>query len=181
MNKFAFQNNARQSHLPASLAAASSLLPLARYPPRLTPIPRASLHPSAPLHPSLRRLLRRLPPPRHPPPAVDAPWHPLSLSSGTATRATPQPYFFHSVLSIDQVLNFRVHPSRASTSSSSASSTSSSCSSCCWLLLRATPYVLFRFSSIHPRTLALRRDVRRCHPFGPHPPVPPLCLIKRTH
>lgn len=108
------------------------------YPPRLTPIPRARLHPS-PSYPSLRRLLRRLPPPRHPPPAVDAPWHPLSLSSGTATRATPQPYFFHSVLSIDQVLNFRVHPSRASTSSSSASSTSSSCSSCCWLLLRAPP------------------------------------------
>jgi len=148
--------------------------------PLCTPIPRASLHPFPPC-PSLRRLLHRLPPPPHFPPAVDAPWHPLSLSSGTATRATPQPYFFHSVLSIDQVLNFRVHPSRASTSSSSASSTSSSCFSCCWLLLRATPYVLFQFSSIHPRTLTLHRGVRRCHPFGPHPPVPPLCLIKRTH
>lgn len=149
--------------------------------PLVSPLFRGPACTPRPPYPSLRRLLRRLPPPRHPPPAVDAPWHPLSLSSGTATRATPQPYFFHSVLSIDQVLNFRVHPSRASTSSSSASSTSSSCSSCCWLLLRATPYVLFRFSSIHPRTLALRRDVRRCHPFGPHPPVPPLCLIKRTH
>lgn len=85
MNKFAFQNNARQSHLPASLAAASSLLPLARYPPRLTPIPRASLHPSAPpiplfvassaaflrlvipLPPSMRRGTRSLSPPAPPP------------------------------------------------------------------------------------------------------------------
>ncbi|KYQ52233.1 hypothetical protein ALC60_08848 [Trachymyrmex zeteki] len=52
MNKFAFQNNARQSHLPASLAAASSLLPLTRYPPRRTPIPRASLHSSPPPPPA---------------------------------------------------------------------------------------------------------------------------------
>lgn len=182
MNKFAFQNNARQSHLPASLAAASSLSPASgpHAATLLTPISRTSLHPSSRLP-----LSSSPPPPPSSAPSlpsrvVDAPWHPLSLSSGTATRATPQPYFFHSVLSIDQVLNFRVHPSRASTSSSSASSTSS-CFSCCWLLLRATPYVLFRFSSIHPRTLTLRHGVRRCHPFGPHPPVPPLCLIKRTH
>lgn len=128
MNKFAFQNNARQSHLPASLAAASSLLPLARYPPRLTPYSAGQpAPPSLPLFVASSAAFLRLVIPL---PAVDAPWYPLSLSSGTATRATPQPYFFHSVLSIDQVLNFRVHPSRASTSSSSASSTSSSCSSC---------------------------------------------------
>lgn len=181
MNKFAFQNNARQSHLPASLAAASSLSCLwsaRRHP--LAPISRTSLHPSSRLPLSSSPPLPPSSAPSPPSRVVDAPWHPLSLSSGTTTRATPQPYFFHSVLSIDQVLNFRVHPSRASTSSSSASSTSS-CFSCCWLLLRATPYVLFRFSSIYPRTLTLRYGVRRCHPFGPHPPVPPLCLIKRTH
>lgn len=91
MNKFAFQNNARQSHLPASLAAASSLLPLTRYPPRRTPIPRASLHSSPPplpappriplfvassaaflrlvipLPPSMRRGTRSLSPPAPPP------------------------------------------------------------------------------------------------------------------
>lgn len=143
----------------------------------LTPISRTSLHPSSRLPLSSSPSSASSSPSR----VVDAPWHPLSHSPpAPATRATPQPYFFHSVLSIDQVLNFRVHPSRASTSTSSASCTSS-CFSCCWLLLRATPYVLFRFSSIHPRTLTLRHGVRRCHPFGPHPPVPPLCLIKRTH
>ncbi|EZA46732.1 hypothetical protein X777_02171 [Ooceraea biroi] len=141
MNKFAFQNNARQSHLPASLAAR---------PPALSPSRPYSAGQAAPRSPcpSLRRLLHRLFL-RHPiplPPSMRrgtrslflAPSHPpsLSLSSGTATRATP---------------------------------------------LRATPCVLFRFSSIHPRALTLRRGVRRCHPFGPHPPVPPLCLIKRTH
>lgn len=143
----------------------------------LTPISRTSLHPSSrlPLSSSPSSALF-IPLPRRR--CAVAPT--LSLSSCTATRATPQPYFFHSVLSIDQVLNFRVHPSRASTSTSSASCTSS-CFSCCWLLLRATPYVLFRFSSIHPRALTLHHGVRRCHPFGPHPPVPPLCLIKRTH
>lgn len=141
------------------------LLPLARYPPRLTPIPRASLHPS-PLYPSLfvassAAFLRLV----IPLPAVDAPWHPLSLSSGTATRATPQPYFFHSVLSIDQVLNFRVHPSRASTSSSTASSTSSSCSSCC--CLAASPRHPVRPLSVLVHPSPYPRPTRRCTPVPP--------------
>lgn len=101
----------------------------------------------------------------------------------TATRATPQPYFFHSVLSIDQVLNFRVHPSRASTSSSSASS------GLCLLLLCAacssththvraripSPLigVLFHFSSTIPPPLPPIRSSLGC--------PTPLCLIKRTH
>jgi len=131
--------------------------------PPLTPIPRASLHPLPPC-PSLRRLLHRLPPPPHFPPAVDAPWHPLSLSSGTATRATPQPYFFHSVLSIDQVLNFRVHPSRASTSSSSASSTS-----CLLLLLllAAPPRHPVRPLSVLVHPSPYPHPTSRCTPMPP--------------
>lgn len=86
MNKFAFQNNARQSHLPASLAAASSLLPLAREAiplvsplfrgPGCTPRPRIPLFVASsaaflrlviPLPPSMRRGTRSLSPPAPPP------------------------------------------------------------------------------------------------------------------
>lgn len=85
MNKFAFQNNARQSHLPASLAAASSLLPLPPLPPSShpysagqpaplgPPIPlfvassAAFLRLVIPLPPSMRRGTRSLSPPAPPP------------------------------------------------------------------------------------------------------------------
>lgn len=143
MNKFAFQNNARQSHLPASLAARP---PPARSTPH-RPSPPSSGHLLLLL--LLRAVGHHVPrvsartSPRTPSPAYNhvlrpPPASPLSMRRGThysstslahtATRATPQPYFFHSVLSIDQVLNFRVHPSRASTSSSSASSSASASS-----------------------------------------------------
>ncbi|KAL0120895.1 hypothetical protein PUN28_008525 [Cardiocondyla obscurior] len=89
MNKFAFQNNARQSHLSASLAAASSLLPLACYPPRLTPIPRANLHPPGPSVP-----LSSSPPP--PPSSASRASTSSSSASSTSSsccrlllRATP--------------------------------------------------------------------------------------------
>lgn len=89
MNKFAFQNNARQSHLPASLAAHLSLsLPLPSRPFGL----RYLLHRAVGHH--VPRCIR-LHPHVHPPPptttsyglhtrrltTVDAPWHPLLLRS----------------------------------------------------------------------------------------------------
>lgn len=122
MNKFAFQNNARQSHLPASRAAhplptaPSPPPPPCRGPPR-TPciLPHPCVYPRPPTSTSygLTRLT-----------AVDAPWHPHPLRHPPLPAQPYNPTFFHSVLSIDQVLNFRVHPSRASTSSSSASASS---------------------------------------------------------
>ena len=97
MNKFAFQNNAWQSHLH----------PLAS-PPTTTQACRALANPHTHTHFVVLS----------PPPAA----------SPFVLHPYPRPYFFHSVLSIDQVLNFRVHPSRASSSSTSwGSSTATAC------------------------------------------------------
>lgn len=159
MNKFAFQNNARQSHLPASLAAHLLLsLPLPSRPFGLRyllhravghHVPRCiRLHPTCTLH-------RLQPRPTASTPAAS----PLSMRRGThsssaahtATRATPQPYFFHSVLSIDQVLNFRVHPSRASTSSSSASSSASASSYCLLCSTRTCTRYSYAYAPMYVR------------------------------
>lgn len=171
MNKFAFQNNARQSHLPASLAAHLSLsLPLPSRPFGLRyllhravghHVPRCiRLHPTYTLH-------RLQPRPTASTPAAS----PLSMRRGThsssaahtATRATPQPYFFHSVLSIDQVLNFRVHPSRASTSSSSASSSASASSYCLLCSTRTCTRYSYAYAPMHVRAHTQTHTHTRTH------------------
>lgn len=184
MNKFAFQNNARQSHLPASLAAHLLLsLPLPSRPFGLRyllhravghHVPRCiRLHPTYTLH-------RLQPRPTASTPAAS----PLSMRRGThsssaahtATRATPQPYFFHSVLSIDQVLNFRVHPSRASTSSSSASSSASASSYCLLCSTRTCTRYSYAYAPMYVR--AHTQTHTHTHPHAHYQslrcPLPPL-------
>ncbi|CAD6220424.1 GSCOCG00005051001-RA-CDS, partial [Cotesia congregata] len=82
MNKFAFQNNARQSHLPGrhQLVATHSVPR-----PPTDPLAHSPTHPLLPIrNPSIQHFF-----------------------------SSQHFFLFHSVLSIDQVLNFRVHPSRA--------------------------------------------------------------------
>lgn len=99
-----------------------------------------------------------------------------SSAAHTATRATPQPYFFHSVLSIDQVLNFRVHPSRASTSSSSASSSASASSYCLLCSTRTCTRYSYAYAPMYVR--AHTQTHTHTHPHAHYQslrcPLPPL-------
>lgn len=98
MNKFAFQNNARQSHIPAPPRSTTP------QPPKLT-------------QPLTSKYTCRLSCHTHSQPFCGAQWCPTRESTREPPRPSPpvgnppKPTFFHSVLSIDQVLNFRVHPS----------------------------------------------------------------------